>query len=414
MRNFPFYIARRYLFSRKSHHAINIISAISVCGVALASMALVCTLSVFNGFRDMVASYFTAFDPQLKVVPVRGKTVAADDEALMRLRSYGGIAVYTECLEDNALIYVDGRQQMVSVKGVDDNFEELTDIRKLLYGDGDFLLHSDVREFGILGIRLASALGVGTYFEFPLQVYAPKKGERINAANPSAAFKQDELYAPSVLFAVNQFKYDAGYVLTSLGFAQRLFSATGQVSAVELKLRKGQELGVAKEEIALLLGDRFRVLDRYEQQADVFRIMEIEKLIAYVFLSFILLVACFNIIGSLSMLILDKREDIVTLRNLGATETQIVRIFLFEGRLIAFMGAFVGTVIGVLLCYLQQTFGFITLGDTAGNFLTEAYPVSVDWRDILLIFVTVLVVGLVVLWYPIRYLSKRLLDAPLA
>lgn len=414
MRNFPFYIARRYLFSRKSHHAINIISAISVCGVALASMALVCTLSVFNGFRDMVASYFTAFDPQLKVVPVKGKTVAADDEALVRLRSYDGIDVYTECLEDNALIYTGGRQQMVTVKGVNDNFEQLTDIRDLLYGDGEFLLHAGTLEYGVLGIRLASALGVGTYFDAPLQIYAPKKGERINAANPSVSFAQDKLNAPGVLFAVNQAKYDAGYVLTSLGFAQRLFSATGQVSSVELKLRKGFDTEAAKEDMAVLLGDRFRVLDRYEQQADVFRIMEVEKLIAYVFLSFILLVACFNIIGSLSMLILDKREDIVTLRNLGATETQIVRIFLFEGRLIAFMGAFVGTVLGVLLCYLQQTFGWITLGDTAGDFLMEAYPVSVEWQDILLIFVTVLVVGLVALWYPIRYLSKRLLDEPLS
>lgn len=413
MKNFPFYIARRYLFSKKSHHAINVISAISVCGVALASMALVCTLSVFNGFRDMVASYFTAFDPQLKVVPVQGKTVEADDEGLLRLRAYKGIAVYTECLEDNALIYCNGRQQMVTVKGVDDNFEDMSGIRTLLYGDGEFVLHADVLEYGILGIRLASALGLGTSFDTPLQVYAPKKGERINAANPAASFTRDELYAPGVLFAVNQFKYDAGYVLTSIGFARRLFSTPGKVSSVELKLKRGIDTETAKGEIASVLGDRFRVLDRYEQQADVFRIMEVEKLIAYVFLSFILLVACFNIIGSLSMLMLDKRQDVVTLRNLGATDGQVVRIFLFEGRLIAFFGAFAGTVLGVLLCYLQQTFGFITLGGSAGNFLVEAYPVSVDWKDILLIFVTVLLVGLLVLWYPIRYLSKRLLDRSL-
>lgn len=174
--NFPFYIARRYLFSRKSHHAINIISAISVCGVALATTALVCTMSVFNGFQDLVASFFTAIDPQLKVIPAKGKTVASDVPALTALKDYPDLTAYTEVLEDNALVISGEHQAMVTVKGVDDNFARTADLDKLLYGDGSFTLHADVLEYGIPGIQLAIQLGLGTHFDTPLQVYAPQKG----------------------------------------------------------------------------------------------------------------------------------------------------------------------------------------------------------------------------------------------
>ncbi|MBP3471996.1 MAG: FtsX-like permease family protein [Paraprevotella sp.] len=408
--NFPFYISRRYLFTRKSHHAINIISGISVCGVALATLALVCTLSVFNGFRDLVASFFTDFDPQLKVVPVQGRTVSADNKTLDKLTAHPAIQVCTRCLEDNALVSYNGKQQMVTIKGVEDNFSRQTKLNDLLYGDGEFLLHADVLEFGIPGIRLAASLGIGTVFEEPLQVFAPKKGERINMANPAASFTQEELYSPGVLFAVNQAKYDDNYILTSLAFARRLFSRPGEISSVELKLKPGANEQQVCKELEEWGEGQFKVMNRYEQQADVFRIMEIEKFIAYVFLSFILLVACFNIIGSLSMLIIDKKENVRTLRNLGATEQQITRIFLFEGRMIATIGAVAGIILGLLLCFLQQQFGFITLGDSAGKFVVDAYPVSVHFSDILLVFATVVAIGYGVLWYPIRYLSRHLLD----
>lgn len=407
---FPFYIARRYLFSKKSHNAINIISAISVCGVAIATMALVCTMSVFNGFQDLVASFFTTIDPELKVSPVTGKTIDTKHPLLLDLKEYPDISVYTETLEENALVVVNGRQAMITIKGVDDNFAEATDLTQLLYGEGTFILHADVLEFGVLGIQLAAQLGLNASFDTPIQVYAPQKGEHINPINPLSGFNQDELYSPGVVFAVKQAKYDANYIITSIGFAQRLFGKKGEVSSIELKFKKGTDLQKAKKDIKELLGNDFEVKDRYEQQEDVFRIMEVEKLIAYLFLTFILLVACFNIIGSISMLIIEKRNDVRTLRNLGATDTQIVQIFLFEGRMISTFGAIIGVAIGLILCYLQQVFGFISLGESSGNFVIDAYPVSVHLWDVVLVFFTVMIVGYIAMWYPVRSLSKKLLD----
>lgn len=411
MANFPYYIAKRYLFSKKTHNAINIISLISVCGVAFTTMALVCTLSVFNGFQDLVASFFTAFDPQLKIVPVEGKVFHRNDPAIQKLRSDKDIALFSECLEDNALAVYKNRQVMVSIKGVEDQFSELTDINKLLYGEGSFVLHADVLQYGVPGIGLANSLGVGAYFEEPLQIYAPKKGAQINVANPTTAFRQSELNSSGVVFSVNMEKYDSHYILTSIEFARNLFDQPDMVSSIDLKLKDHVDVEDAKHRIQDLLGaDRFKVLDRYEQQADMFRIMKVEKLIAYIFLTFILLIACFNIIGSVSMLIIDKKDDVHTLRNLGANDSQIIRIFLYEGRMISTLGAVVGLLLGLLLCWLQQTFGLIKMGSSTGLFLVDAYPVSVYWGDLLLVFVTVVLVGYVALWLPIRYLGKRLID----
>lgn len=411
MANFPYYIARRYLFSKKSHNAINIISIISVCGVAFTTMALVCTLSVFNGFQDLVASFFTSFDPQLKIIPVEGKVFYKDDPAIRQLRNDKDIALFSECLEDNALAIYRNRQVMVHIKGVGDQFSELTDIDKLLYGDGSFVLHADVLQYGVPGIRLANSLGLGAYFEDPLQIYAPKKGAQINLSNPAASFSQSELYSSGVVFSVNQEKYDNNYILTSIDFARNLFDQPDIVSSIDLKLREGVDVDQAKSRIQLLLGEeRFKVLDRYEQQADIFRIMRVEKLIAYIFLTFILLIACFNIIGSVSMLIIDKKDDVRTLRNLGANDNQIIRIFLYEGRMISAMGAVIGLISGLGLCWLQQTYGLIKMGSSEGMFLVDAYPVSVYWGDLLLVFITVLLIGFAALWYPIRYLGRRLIS----
>ena len=411
MANFPYYIARRYLFSKKSHNAINIISIISVCGVAFTTMALVCTLSVFNGFQDLVASFFTSFDPQLKIIPVEGKVFYKDDPAIRQLRNDKDIALFSECLEDNALAIYRNRQVMVHIKGVGDQFSELTDIDKLLYGDGSFVLHADVLQYGVPGIRLANSLGLGAYFEDPLQIYAPKKGAQINLSNPAASFSQSELYSSGVVFSVNQEKYDNNYILTSIDFARNLFDQPDMVSSIDLKLREGVDVDQAKSRIQLLLGEeRFKVLDRYEQQADIFRIMRVEKLITYIILTFILLIACFNIIGSVSMLIIDKKDDVRTLRNLGANDNQIIRIFLYEGRMISAMGAVIGLISGLGLCWLQQTYGLIKMGSSEGMFLVDAYPVSVYWGDLLLVFITVLLIGFAALWYPIRYLGRRLIS----
>lgn len=407
--NFPFYIARRYLFSKKSTHAINVISGVSVVGVAVATMALVVTLSVFNGFHDLVASLFTAFDPQLKVTPAVGKTAPADDPVLTRIRHLPEVEVATETVEDMALAIYGDRQAMVTIKGVDDNFDSLTHIREILVGEGEYELHAAGLNYGIPGIRLAEALGTGYRYDRPLKIYAPKREGQLNMANPTDGFVEDELYSPGVLFSVKQAKYDKSYIVTSIGFARNLFGQQGMVSALELRLKPGTDFDAAKEKIRQMAGGKYTVKDRFEQQEDTFRIMKIEKLIAYIFLTFILAVACFNIIGSLSMLIIDKKADVATLRNLGASDKQIVRIFLFEGRMISAIGAVLGIAVGLLLCWLQQTYGLVGLGRSSGSFIIDAYPVSVHPEDVALIFVTVLAVGFIAVWYPVHYFACRLL-----
>ena len=382
--NVPFYIAKRYLFSKKSHNAINVISGVSVCGVALATLALVCTLSVFNGFQDLVSTLFTAFDPELKITAVSGKVFDAQDERIQALKNHPEIEVFSEALEDNAMVQYKGRQTMVVIKGVEDNFRQLSAIDSILYGRGEAVLYDEVVDYAIPGVELTSVLGTGIRFLDPLEVYVPKRGVKINVASPASSFQTSYLYSSGLIFAVNQQKYDASYVLTSLAFARKLFQYDTEASAIELKLKEGSNVASVKKDIQRMLGEDYRVLDRYEQQADTFRIMEVEKLISYIFLSFILLIACFNVIGSLSMLIIDKREDVVTLRNLGADNQLVFRVFLLEGCLISFMGALVGVVVGLALCLVQQEFGLLSLGsgDSAGAFIVDAYPVSVHVEDI--------------------------------
>ena len=409
--NFPFYIAKRYLFSKKSHNAINVISGVSVCGIALATLALVCTLSVFNGFQDLVTTMFTAFDPELKIVAINGKVFDSRDERIQSVRQLPEVEVSSESLEDNAMVQYKDRQAMVVIKGVEDHFCQVTAIDSILYGRGERVLHDEVAHYAIPGIELVSMLGTGIRFLDPLEVYVPKRGSKINVANPASSFNSDYLYSSGLVFAVNQQKYDASYILTSLAFARNLFQYDTEVSSIELKVKEGGNIYKVQEKVSQILGDDYLVLNRYEQQADTYRIMEVEKLISYLFLTFILLIACFNVIGSLSMLIIDKRADVVTLRNLGANDETITRIFLFEGCLISFFGAIVGVVLGVALCLVQQEFGLISLGsgDSAGAFVVDAYPVSVHLSDVLLVLGTVLLISFLAVQYPVRYLSKRLL-----
>lgn len=407
--NLPFYIARRYLFSKKSTHVINLISGISAVGVAVATMALVVTLSVFNGFHDLVATLLTAFDPQIKVVPAEGKTAPADDPVLTKIRTLPEVDVATESVEDQALAVYRGKQAMVTVKGVDDNFNQLTHIDDILYGEGEFSLHAANLEYGTAGIRLADQLGMTADWDGFLNIYAPQREGQLDMMNPTEGFVEDSLISPGVVFMVRNAKYDAGYIVTSIGFARRLFGQQGMLSQLEIRLKPGSDLDAVKAEMKEIAGKKYRVLDRMEQQADTFRIMKIEKFIAYIFLTFILAVACFNIIGSLSMLIIDKKDDVVTLRNMGATDKQITRIFLFEGRMISAIGAVAGILLGLLLCWLQQEYGLVALGQSSGSFVVDAYPVSVHPEDIALVFLTVVAVGFASVWYPVRYFAKRLL-----
>lgn len=407
--NFPLFVARRYLFSKKSTHAINVISMISAIGVAVATMALVIVLSAFNGFHDLVATLFTRFDPQLEITPVMGKAAPADDPLLATVRQMPEVAVVTECVEDNALAVFQDKQAMVTIKGVDDNFKDLANIQSTLYGDGEFCLHAANLNYGILGIQLAQQLGTGTLWTDPLRVYAPIKEGQIDITDPTQGFVVDSLDAPGVVFYVKQTKYDSRYILVPIAWARNLFGEQGMVSSLELRLKEGSDIGAVKKKIAATVGDKYRVRDRYEQQDDTFKIMQIEKLFAYVFLTFILVVACFNIVGSLSMLIIDKRDDVVTLRNLGASDRQIVRVFLFEGRMISVAGAVIGILIGLLLCWLQQQYGLVKLGGSDASFIVNAYPISVHYLDVFLVFLTVVAVGWLAVWYPVRYFSRRLL-----
>lgn len=410
-RNFSFYVARRYMFSKKSVGAINVISFISVAGVAVGTMALVIVLSVFNGFHDLVASLFTNFDPQIEVVPVKGKTINADAPELDRIRHLDFVDVATDVVEDQAIAVYGDRQRMVTVMGVDENFDQLTNISDILYGDGDFTLRVANLYFGVPGIRLAQDLGLGARWADYLKIYAPvRRGQLTDLDTPTDGFLVDSLLSPGVVYAVNQNKYDRDRIITSIYFARQLFDQDGMLSSLQLRLKPGTDLSTAKREIKAAAGEKFRVLDRFEQQADTFRIMQIEKVLAYVFLTFILIVACFNIISSLSMLIIDKKNDINTLHNLGANDRQIQSIFLYEGRIISAVGALIGIGLGLALCGLQQAFGFVKMGESSGTFIVNAYPVSVHYWDVLVVFITVILIGWAASWIPARRLRKQILN----
>lgn len=400
------YIAKRYVFSKKKHNAINIISGISSCGVALATMALVCTMSVFNGFQESMESLFTAFDPQIKITSKEGKVFTSDKTKQIKLLDV--VDIYTEALEENVMIQYKDRQQVVTLKGVEDNFSELTSIHSSLIGNGSFMLRDGENHYAIMGFGVMSALGTGVEHIHPLRVYTPKRDVRINIANPINSFSSDYLYSPGVIFKIDHFQYDYNFVLTSISFVRNLLRYENEVSSVELKLKDGVDTEKAKKKIKAILGDEFNVLNRHEQQIDMLKIIEIEKLMSYIFLSFILLVSCFNIIGSLSMMIIDKTDDIQTLRNMGASNSLIKKIFLLEGVLISLIGATIGMILGLLLCYLQIRYGLITFGNNSGSFIFDAYPVSIKFTDLVIIAITVIAISFISSWIPVRKISRRL------
>ena len=403
-----FRLALRYLFSKKSHNAINIISAISVGGIALATLAMVCIMSVFNGFYDVVEGMYTTFDPQIKVIPKKGKMVAANDSVLCALRAHPNVLAATDVLQDHALILFSGHPLLVEIKGVDDNFSKTSDIETILKGGESLVLHDGETEYGVPGIALSYNI-CGSFNYGSLQICAPKKGERINVVNPAESFNTGILTSPAQVFIVNQPVYDEHYMLTSLRFSQRLFDQQGMVTSVEIRLKDDASMYLTKQELRKIAGDRFDVLDQLEQQTDVYNIMNIEKLVAFGFLAFILFIAMFNIVGSLSMLIIEKREDMLTLYALGASPAMLRKVFFVEARLIAFLGGVIGIVLGVILCLGQQVFGWITLGNGDGNFLLDTYPVSIEVIDLGFILLTVILISLVSTWLPVHYLTHRLL-----
>ncbi len=401
--SFAFRIARRYLFSKKSHNAINIISGISATGVAVGTMALVVVLSVFNGFENLIADMFSAFDPDLRITLTQGKTFDVDSANFTEIRKLKSVAFFTEVIEENALLKFKEKQMPVTVKGVSDDFEKMTRIDSIMY-DGKFQLFDGAFQRAVPGVGVASILGLGAHFIDPLYFYAPKRTSDINLLRPEKSFNQIGAFV-SGIFAVNQLQYDDHYVIVSLALARDLFEYDkSTVSAVELKLADGVDKDVVQKQIQTILGNKFQVKNRYEQQESFFKIMKIEKWITYLILCFILLIASFNIIGSLSMLIIDKKNDIETLRNLGANNSLIKRIFLFEGWLISVVGAVAGIFIGTLLSLAQEKFGFLRMGT---GYVVDAYPVVPSFTDTVLVFVTVLFMGFLAAYYPVRYIKTK-------
>lgn len=403
--NLPFYIARRYLFSKKSHNAINIISMVCVCGVVVATIAVVCALSVYNGFNDLVAGMFSSFDPELKISPRTGKVFDPTTAEFQKVRQLPDIAWFGEVLQDNALVRYHDRQDIAVIKGVDENFSHLTLIDSILI-DGSFILKDEVADYATLGVGLSAKLGAKPGFASPLEIYVPKRDEKVNLSNPASSFNQEYAYIGGV-FLINQQVYDEGYMILPISLVRQLLKYDKEVSSIELKLVDDVDISSAKKQIKALLGDRFIVQDRYEQQEASFKMMQVEKWMTFLILSFILAIALFNVVGSLSMLMIEKKDDVRTLQNMGADDKLVRRIFLFEGWMISGFGAVIGIVIGLVLCLLQQHFGFIKLGQTAGAFVIDAYPVRVVFTDLLVAFITVAAIGLMAAWYPVHYLGKK-------
>lgn len=405
--NLSLYIAKRYIFSRKRHQVINLISGVAVAGVALATVAMVCTLSVFNGFQGVVAKQFTAMDPDVKVTVAQGKSFDKNCGAVAQVAALPSVSAVSFSVEDVAMVQYGGRQVMATIKGVDESFCRMSGIGDILYGNGELILYDGINSYAIMGAELMQQLNCGVYFTTPLEVFAPNRKGKVNLTIPASNFKKAKLLSSGLVFMLNQPKYDAGYIITSDIFAREIFRRGGnEVTSMDIKVRDGEDIDEVKENVASILGEGFVVQDRYEQQRDIYKVMQVEKLISYIFLSFILLVACFNIIGSLSMLIIEKRDNMNTLRSLGADTSVISNIFVFEGCIISAAGAVSGVILGLLLCLLQQQFGFISMGG-GDDFVVSSYPVEVEFADVALVFVTVLAVGFMAVWLPVKALTKR-------
>ena len=399
------HIAWRYLFSPKRHNAINIISGISVGAVAVVTAAMICVLSVMNGFGALIEQMFSEFDPQLLVVPAEGQTLRTDTLPVASLYAREDIEAISMQLEQTALIRYKDHQLPARVMGVDSLFTRTAHIDSIIT-DGYYSVWDGAFERTVLGRGLASQIGINAHFTGALHLYAPTRTGQINMLRPDLSLQHEYAFIAGT-FAVNQIQYDDQLILVSLPLAQRLFGYDEHTAtALRIAINENQKAKIEsiKKDIAQTLGDGYKVLDQYEQQADFFRILRIEKLLTVLLLVFILLIASFNIIGSLSMLIIDKQEDIHILSHLGADETIIRRVFLLEGCLISGIGCLLGIVIGVLLCLGQQQYEWLKLG-TGSEYVISAYPVQVQAPDVLLVLLIVLTLGFVAAWYPVRKLK---------
>ncbi|MBO4665473.1 MAG: ABC transporter permease [Paludibacteraceae bacterium] len=397
------HIAWRYIFSKKSHNAINIVSGVSAAAVGVVTAAMVCVLSVMNGFGTLIEGMFSQFDPELRIIAAEGKSFSVDNESIQEVLSLPSVAAVSQIVEETALISYKGHQMPAHLVGVDNQFAAITRIDSIIT-DGYFSVFDGAFERAVLGRGLAGQIGINAHFVGGLHIYAPKRNGRVNMLRPDESFNEATAFIAGT-FAVNQVQYDESYMLVSLPLARALFEYDSlTVTAIHMQLTEKTLVKPAQKQIQRILGNRYVVQNRYEQQADFFRILKVEKLLTALLLAFIMLIACFNIISSLSMLIIDKKEDIKTLRNIGADNAMIQRIFLYEGWLTSTLGAIIGLGIGLAACLAQEHWGFLKLG-SGTEYIISTYPVHVQAIDIIIIGVTVIVLGFVAAWYPVRKLK---------
>ncbi|HWS01094.1 MAG TPA: FtsX-like permease family protein [Prolixibacteraceae bacterium] len=402
--NFSFYIARRYLFSRKKTNLINLISAISVGGLVIGTMGLIIGLSGFNGFDSLIKSLFSSFDPEIRITIKEGKRFDASGAPFEELRRMPGVAYYAEIVEDNALLRYEDRQVFATIKGVSEDYLQSSGIDTMLT-QGEFKLKDASNNFAVLGEGIAYNLGAGINQVDPISVYVPKRG-RESSVLPGGNFNQKFIY-PSGFFSIQQ-ELDTKYILVPISFAREIFEQPDMVSAVELKLKEGVPEKETMASISALLGNHFDVKNRYQQHDYLYKTMQSEKYATYLILILILVIASFNIVGSLTMLILDKKEDIAILRSMGASKSTIRNIFLFEGWLISFLGAIIGTLAGLAICQAQISYGLVKLSDKASSFIIDAYPMKIVPTDVILIVISVSLIGFLAAWYPVRFISDKL------
>jgi lipoprotein-releasing system permease protein len=401
--NVPFYIARRYLFAKKSHNIINIISIISVLGITAGTMALIIVLSVFNGFEELVTKLFNTFNPDIKVTAAKGKTFSTDSLPMDALRDISGINCYTGVIEENALIRYKDKQYIVTIKGVGPTYTCTSDVPKSMV-EGDFRLQAGNTNFAVVGQGIAYNMGmVLNDYENPLAIYVPKRSAS-RTIDPMDAFNMMEIQ-PSGFFGIQQ-DFDVKYVIVPLRFSRDLLDYPDRLTALEIKLDPGTDAAGVQKQLDRALGPAFVSKDRFQQEEVLFKIMKSEKFAVFIILGFILLIASFNVIGSLSMLILEKKKDITVFNSLGASSSLVRRIFMTEGMLISMSGAILGLLLGFIVVFIQQQFGLITI-QTGGSFAVEAYPVKIEWLDFVLVFVADLVIGFLAVWYPVSYVSQR-------
>lgn len=393
-------IAWRYLFAKKQYNAIHIISGISAAAIGVVTAAMVCVLSIMNGFGVIVEQMFSQFDPDIRIESVNGKSFNDSGSKFESLRQLDGIELISQRIEETALLQFEGKQMPVRLYGVDSTFATLTHIEEIITG-GHYEVHDGAFDRAVLGQGLAWHIGIGAQFINPLYLYVPKRTEKVNMLRPDQAFNEEVCFIAGT-FAVQQAKYDDEVMLVDIDLTRRLLEyEETEVSSLLIKVQSTSHIKHVEKEVQHLLGDKYKVLNRYEQQADFFRILRVEKLLTTLLLVFILLIASFNIIGSLSMLIIDKQSDIQTLSHLGANSSLIRRIFLFEGWLISTLGAMIGLVIGLVICLIQEHVGILKLG-SGTEYIISAYPVAVQAADIFLVAVVVLCLGFLAAWIPAK------------